>query len=273
MPIDPKTGLVALTEVRGSKPHTAYPYKEGWKPAIEDVEAFYRAHPEKKYSDLTLVIIPSGFGTGVPFYGLGNYCFALDYKGFDFKDCGKNTPEGKKFKPWYGGMAHELGHGLGLPHTHTTRSQQKLFGTALMGAGNRTLGFTPTCLTPGCCAILESCQVCRVFIPRPCVLVNTLDLTETVGGRSVRIRGTLPPGCTVRRIVAAYDKDVFGDVNDNYDAESFVVPFDRFGHFDFLFPLTEIFPGKTEAFQIQLRLVHEDGTIELIRRTIREMEK
>jgi len=39
-----------------------------------------------------------------------------------------------------GGVAHELGHALGLPHNCQRKDERKLFGTALMGAGNRTYG-------------------------------------------------------------------------------------------------------------------------------------
>ena len=271
LPIDPATGLVKITIVPGSKPASAYPYQNGWRQAIPDIDTFYAKHPEQKRSERTLVIMPQQHNTGFPFYGLGErYCFAIDYADFDWKRCGEKSAAGREFTKWYGGMAHELGHGLGLPHNHATISQEKLFGEALMAAGNYTLGQKPTFLTPGSCALLESCPVCRVFDPKPLKKVNRINLTKDVNGREVRIRGRLPQGCTVRRIVAAYDKDDFGSVNDNYDAESFVIPFDMDGNFDFVFPLAEIHPGRTKAFQIQLRLAHADpnGTIELIRETI-----
>ena len=38
-----------------------------------------------------------------------------------------------------GGMAHELGHALGLPHCRGSADETQ-FGTALMGSGNRTYG-------------------------------------------------------------------------------------------------------------------------------------
>ncbi|SHI68339.1 Putative peptidase family protein [Rubritalea squalenifaciens DSM 18772] len=39
-----------------------------------------------------------------------------------------------------GGIAHELGHALSLPHNRETADQKKEFGTALMGNGNFTYG-------------------------------------------------------------------------------------------------------------------------------------
>jgi len=39
-----------------------------------------------------------------------------------------------------GGVCHELGHALGLPHCKQCAPAKKLYGTALMGSGNRTYG-------------------------------------------------------------------------------------------------------------------------------------
>lgn len=39
-----------------------------------------------------------------------------------------------------GGVIHELGHALGLPHNRERPDQAALWGTALMGSGNRTFG-------------------------------------------------------------------------------------------------------------------------------------
>ena len=46
---------------------------------------------------------------------------------------------GKHNSIFIGGMAHELGHALGLPHC-TARPDESVKGEALMGSGNRTYG-------------------------------------------------------------------------------------------------------------------------------------
>ncbi len=270
MPKDPETGLVALEEVKGAHTLAEYPYAEGWKTAIPDVEKYLAEHPRATRSDRTLIIIPTTDNPpNVPFYGFGKMCFALDYEGFDIRHCGlAGTPEGEKFRPWFGGLAHELGHGLGLPHTHATVSQEKAFGTALMSHGNRTLGFQPTFLTPTDCAFLESCPASRAFTPRPLVKAEgRFKPTVEWTGEAPHIKGQIPQDSSVRSLVAAFDKDDFGHVNNNYDAESFVVPFDAQGNFAFTFPMEEIHPGKGEKVQIQLYLIHDDGTSELYRYT------
>ena len=47
---------------------------------------------------------------------------------------------GKYQSIFVGGVCHELGHALGLPHNKQRPDEQKRWGTALMGSGNRTYG-------------------------------------------------------------------------------------------------------------------------------------
>jgi len=47
---------------------------------------------------------------------------------------------GRHASIFIGGMAHELGHALGLPHCRARDDEAAAHGTALMGAGNRTYG-------------------------------------------------------------------------------------------------------------------------------------
>lgn len=47
---------------------------------------------------------------------------------------------GKHNSIFIGGIAHELGHALGLPHCTQTEEESQALGTSLMGSGNRTYG-------------------------------------------------------------------------------------------------------------------------------------
>ena len=51
-----------------------------------------------------------------------------------------NISLGKYNSIFIGGIAHELGHALGLPHNCQRADEQAAFGTALMGSGNRSYG-------------------------------------------------------------------------------------------------------------------------------------
>ncbi len=88
-----------------------------------------------------------------PYYAGGNYrggtAWQLDSVELDTKNLGLKEPIisdgeygkislGKHNSIFIGGVAHELGHSLGLPHCRERRDEKEAFGTALMGSGNRT---------------------------------------------------------------------------------------------------------------------------------------
>ncbi|MDO4220884.1 MAG: hypothetical protein Q4C88_02020 [Akkermansia sp.] len=156
-------GNVDITTIKGSLPHKEYPYSGGHGKVQHEVAAYFAAHPEKKRSHHTLILMPTWQDAqysdanpgGVPFYGVGQTCYALDYADFDLRHLGENTPQGRLLTKWFGGMAHELGHGLNLPHNNGTAQEMKELGTPLMGAGNYTFGMTPTFLTKATCRILD----------------------------------------------------------------------------------------------------------------------
>ncbi|MFT5123023.1 MAG: hypothetical protein ACI9TH_004291 [Kiritimatiellia bacterium] len=67
------------------------------------------------------------------------------------------------FNSWYiGGIAHELGHGIGLPHNNGTPEEKSWAGTSLMGGGNHTYraevwgGKNPSFLSQSCALRLVS---------------------------------------------------------------------------------------------------------------------
>jgi hypothetical protein len=51
-----------------------------------------------------------------------------------------NISVGRYNSIFIGGIAHELGHALSIPHNRERPDQRAAFGTPLMGAGNRTYG-------------------------------------------------------------------------------------------------------------------------------------
>lgn len=226
-------GRVNIIEYKAKNPAAHYPYENGggWK-AAQELDEFFKANPDRKKSQHTLVIMPTWNDEkngpdnpgGVPFYGMGRNCFALDYPTFDIKHLGQKTREGQLLTKWYGGLAHELGHGLNLPHNHQTASDGKKYGTALMGAGNYTFGTSPTFLTPASCALLDACEVFSVtpaqkfYEGRPEVEIK--DTAISFKGDQILISGSYKSPQTVKAL-NVYVQDPPYAVNQDYDAISF----------------------------------------------------
>lgn len=226
-------GRVNIIEYKAKNPAAHYPYENGggWK-AAQELDEFFKANPDRKKSQHTLVIMPTWNDEkngpdnpgGVPFYGMGRNCFALDYPAFDIKHLGQKTREGQLLTKWYGGLAHELGHGLNLPHNHQTTSDGKKYGTALMGAGNYTFGTSPTFLTPASCALLDACEVFSVtpaqkfYEGRPEVEIK--DTAISFKGDQILISGSYKSPQTVKAL-NVYVQDPPYAVNQDYDAVSF----------------------------------------------------
>ncbi len=262
---------IRIFTVHGKEPHTGYPRNGGGAKAHKEVEAYFAANPGLKDGRQTLVLMPCEGPEYGPYHGWGVYCFAIDYSELDVRFRGAKNPKGKKFAKYFGGMAHEFGHAFGLPHNHATKSDEKAFGTAIMGEGNYTLGDSPTFLTAASAKLLEVADCSR---PDPMPAKPSRHVMGADGAtfektpQGVRVRGKLPVPNDLHALLAYYDKDKWAGVNNNYDAESFVVPVAPDGSFDFLMPLSEIHPGRTPYVQAQLRYVYKDGTQQLLRHTL-----
>lgn len=97
---------------------------------------------------LVLTTIPDDRGAA-PFFGNmiqdRGYCFAVDtpwldseYTKTDGPKVWKGQPVGPANSALIGGIAHELGHGFGLPHCDESPAQKNAYGESLMASGNYT---------------------------------------------------------------------------------------------------------------------------------------
>lgn len=112
---------IKIIVVRGKENKFGYPYEGGGSKAITEINEYFARNPAEKSSEHSLVFLPSITGDGkgnneggVPFYGLGKFCFALDYRYFDVSYFPQQLDTAKT--GWIAGTIHELGHGLNLPH-------------------------------------------------------------------------------------------------------------------------------------------------------------
>lgn len=226
-------GNVNIILLKGKLPHKEYSYDKGPGPTIKEVEEFFKANPDKKLSQHTFVIMPTHYDDnygntnpgGVPFYGYGKYCFALDYPDFDIKHLGQDTPQGRLLTKWYGGFAHELGHGLNLPHNTGTCTQNSTLGTPLMNNGNYTFGLSPTYLTPASCRILDRSETfavagkAPVFYPDNAPKPTPDNIHLCFDGENIR----LSLHCEANLEANVYIQDPPYQVNQDYDAVAFTM--------------------------------------------------
>ena len=141
---------------------------------------------------------------------------------------------GKHNSIFIGGIAHELGHALGLPHCRA-RPDEAVRGTALMGSGNRTYG--DELRGDGRGSFLTLAHALRLAAhPQFSGSVKGLraradaamnDLSITTNGKSIDVSGVVDGSPAVYAVVAYFDPDGGGD----YDATTATAVPDAEGRF------------------------------------------
>ncbi len=129
---------------------------------------------------------------------------------------------------YIGGIAHELGHGLSLPHNSQSRTQRRKLGTALMGSGNYTYrnqlwkGGNGSFMTMASAIRLAAHPLFtgsdRGRLTPPAVRFSDLKFQQQ--GRSIQVHGAVTASIPVVAVIAYADPDGGGD----YDAQTTVVP-------------------------------------------------
>ncbi len=156
-----KDGLLKIYLVKGTDAYAEYNVKSGQKIRRECLPVLHEAGID---SSRETIVIFCNLGEWdektrtmrhrSPYYAGGSHrsgtAWQLDEPILDTRNLTEKTmmrdgqygriSMGKHNTIFIGGIAHELGHALSLPHNRERPDERAAFGTALMGSGNRTYG-------------------------------------------------------------------------------------------------------------------------------------
>lgn len=272
---DVATARIKIITIYGSQSKSSYPYSGGGGSMIQEINNYFAVHPADKTSEHTLVITPaytydaSGEPGGPPFYGLGKWCFALDYTDFDIKYLGQKNTLGNRLTKWFGGMAHELGHGLNLAHNHAKVSEMANLGTTLMGAGNYTFGQSPTFLSAADCAVLNTNQVFNTdartyYGPVKAYITKISGVYDAVKGAIV-VSGKFNTDMAVTDVTYFNDPNVNNEgtgVNKDYNAIAWATKQVGTDSFYAEMKISDLQHKEDSIpYELKVKLVHQNGNV------------
>lgn len=160
--VDDTDGLLRIHLVKGAKPCAGYNVDSGHAIRAECVPVLRAAGIDADRETLVIFCNLSvwdpekrSMSQNSPYYASGDFrrgtAWQVDSPLLDLDLLDDLEPKlhdgqyghispGRYNSIFIGGVAHELGHALGLPHNAERPDQHAALGTALMGSGNRTYG-------------------------------------------------------------------------------------------------------------------------------------
>ena len=252
-------GLCKIHVIRGKHPYSHYDVQSGSEIRKECLPELAKAGVEADKETIVLFCNMSNWdekartmSQNSPYYASGSSwsgtAWQVDSPLLDLDLLDKHEPKlqdkqygnisvGRYNSIFIGGVAHELGHALSIPHNRERPDQREAFGTALMGSGNRTYGENlrgegkGSFLTMGEALRLASHPIfsgsVKGFQGKPNAELHDAKLVPN--GKSFTFSGRIAANPPVYGIVG-YTDPVGGS---NYDATTYTAVPDAEGRFTF----------------------------------------
>jgi len=289
---------VVIHDVRGTHPYAHYGKKSGTEIRQECAAVLSREGIDVDRETIAIFCnlatwdeAERKFSHNSPYYAGGSVfsgtAWQLDSPELDTQNLKLTEPKiqdgeygrislGRHNSIFIGGMAHELGHALSLPHCEA-RPDEAIRGAALMGAGNRSYaeelrGEGPgTFLTFAHALRLASHPQFSGMMPRERLVMSSTvdDLRIRAEGKAITVAGRVSGEPPIYGVVAYFDPEG----NDDYNATTATAVPARDGTFSLrsealargkkgmlrLYPLHVNGVPGTEAAQSRLRFSYEVG--------------
>ncbi|MBK3518283.1 discoidin domain-containing protein [Carboxylicivirga marina] len=240
-----------------------------------DVKQYFSENPGAEKSEHTLVL---GTG-GVGFAGLGKWAHAAS-SNYITEPIGLYLGD-LELRKKAGGVYHELGHGLNLPHNSYKVSEMP--NVSLMGYGNSTFSKNPekVFLTKSSCAILNVNPLfnrtdngINYYGQQPSTKLNKIIINKDAANGSITIDAEFESNIQVTNTYVGFDfvNEGASHPNDNYDEITYAEIPTILGEgtytVQFEVPYEDLFNGyqsgnKDEA-EISLNIVCENGIKKVI---------